>query len=180
MCRLKDDENDAAEVDVMETAEEPTEYTYPGMPMITLVELPGIGTPNYPDLRTYCEKVDLEKYDTFLIFTADRFTQNDLALAKKVKSLGKSFFLIHTKIDNVLRPWRPRAPIDEEATLQKIRKYCMDNVKGLISSEKEIFLISNYDKEKWDFDRLVKALPGLEREVFTRGCLKRKAMFLKG
>ena len=193
MCRLKDDDckNDAAAVGVIETTREPKEYTYPGKPMITLVDLPGIGTPNYPDLPTYCEKVGLEKYDTFLIFTAERFTQNDLVLANKVKSLGKSFFLIRTKIDDALRPQRGRAPIDEEATLQKIRKYCMDNVKGLISSEKEIFLIGNYDKEKWDFDPLVKAigkaLPILQREVLilsvsnlTRGCLRRKAIFLKG
>ena len=192
MCRLKDDDckNDAAAVGVIETTREPKEYTYPGKPMITLVDLPGIGTPNYPDLLTYCEKVGLEKYDTFLIFTADRFTQNDLVLANKVKSLGKSFFLIRTRIDDALRPQRGRAPIDEEATLQQIRKYCMDNVKGLISSE-EIFLIGNYDKEKWDFDRLVKAigkaLSILQREVLilsvsnlTRGCLRRKAIFLKG
>ncbi|CAB4003800.1 interferon-inducible GTPase 5-like, partial [Paramuricea clavata] len=189
-CKITDYENDAAEVGVTETTRKPKEYTYPGKPKITLVDLPGIGTPNYPDLPTYCEKVDLEKYDTFLIFTADRFTQYDLKLAEKVKSLGKSFFLIRTKIDEALRSHRGKARIDKEATLRKIRIYCMDNVKGLISSEKEIFLIGNYDKEKWDFDCLVKtigrALPIVQREGLilslsdlTRGCLNRKAMFLK-
>ena len=159
--------------------------------MIILVDLPGIGTPNYPNLPTYCEKVGLEKYDTFLIFTGGRFTQHDLELAKKVKDIGKSFFLIRTKIDNDLRPLPGKTTLDEETTLRRIRKKCMDQVKDLISSEKEIFIIGNYNKEEWDFDRLVKAigkaLPILQREVLirsvsnlTRGCLMRKAMFLKG
>jgi hypothetical protein len=67
----------------------------------------------------------------------------------------------------------------------------MKYVKNLISSEKEIFLISNYHKDKWDFDRLIEAiteaLPIRQRECLTlslsnvtRECLKRKARFLKG
>jgi hypothetical protein len=42
--------------------------------------------------------------------------------------------------------------------LEKIKKYCFENVKDYISSENEIFLISNYDQEKWDFCRLIKAI----------------------
>jgi hypothetical protein len=155
------------------------------------VDLPGIGTPNYPDLETYCKKVDFENYDTFLIFTATRFTVNDLKLAHKVKSLGKSFFLIRSKIDVDFMHKPGKATLDEEATLQEIRNDCMENVKAMISNEDAIFLVSNYDKEKWDFDRLVKAisktLPILQRESLilslsnlTRGLLKRKANFLKG
>ena len=67
--------------------------------MISFVDLPGIGTPKYPDLETYLKNVPLVNYDTFLIFTASRFTVNDLKFAEKVKSLRKSFFLIRTKID---------------------------------------------------------------------------------
>ncbi|CAB4018639.1 interferon-inducible GTPase 5-like [Paramuricea clavata] len=158
--------------------------------MISFVDLPGIGTPNFPDLPTYCEKVGLETYDTFLIFTATRFTKNDLELAKKVKEIGKSFFLIRTKIDVDLAPKKGKAPINEAAMLQKIRSNLMDNVRDLISSEKELFLISNYDKDKWDFNRLIAAigvvLPVRQRESLilslssvTRECLKRKANILK-
>ncbi len=193
MCRLDDDDNvnRAAEVGETETTLEPTEYEYPDNKMVRLVDLPGIGTPKFPDLPTYCRTFYLESYDTFLIFTASRFSNKDLELAKKVKSLGKSFFFIRTKIDVDLMPKNGKAANNEEATLRKIRNDCMKNLKGLISSEKEIFLIANYDREKWDFDRLVKAicdaLPILQREVLllslsnlTRGCIKRKAMVLKG
>ncbi len=191
MCRLKDDDDGAAKVDVVEATAAPKEYEYPDNNMIRLVDLPGIGTPDFPDLETYCKKVGLENYDTFLIFTKDRFTINDLRLAEKVKSFGKSFFLIRTKIDADLTPKTGKAPINEEQMLKKIRKNLTDNVKDLISSEKEIFLLSNYDKNKWDFEPLVKAignaLPVLQREVLllslsnlTRGCIKRNAMILQG
>ena len=174
-----------------ETTRVPTEYKHPDNPMISFVDLPGIGTPTFPDLPTYCEKVNFEDYDTFLIFTAMRFTQHDLELARKVKSIGKSFFLIRTKIDEVCRQKNGERPINEVEILETIRQDCTNNVKNLISSEKEIFLISNYDTDEWEFDRLIEAisdaLPVLQRECLTlslsnvtRESLKRKAKFLRG
>ena len=88
-------------------------------------------------------------------------------------------------------PKRGRAPINEEEMLQKMRKDLRDNVKGLISSEKEIFLISNCDKDKWDFDRLIEAISDslslcqkecliLSLSNFTRESLKRKVKLFKG
>ena len=192
LCRLRDDDEGAAEVGVIETTKVPTEYKHPDNPMISFGDLPGIGTSNLPDLPTYCEKVGFDDYDTFLIFTATRFTQyDDLELAEKVKSIGKSFFLIRTKIDEVCRQKNIERAINEADILEEIRKDCLKNVKDLISSEKEIFLISNYDTDEWDFDRLIEAfsevLPALQRECFTlsltnvtRKCLKRKAKFLEG
>ncbi len=159
--------------------------------MISFLDLPGIGTPDYPDLKTYLKKVPFKNYDTFLIFTQVRFTDNDLQLAKKVKSLGKSFFLIRTKIDVDCMAKSGRKQGNESEILKTIRQNCMTHVKDLISSEKEIFLISNYDKDKWDFDRLVKAigdsLPLRQRECLilslsnvTRESLERKVQIFKG
>ena len=149
------------------------------------MDLPGIGTPNFPDLQIYCEKVAFEDYDTFLILTEKRFTQNDLDLAKKVKSIGKKFFFVRTHIDEACTPF-----VDEPAILETIKKDCRHYLKGLVSSE-EIFLISNYHTDKWDFDRLIEAiseaLPVRQRECLTLSltnvtheCLRRKAKFLKG
>ncbi|XP_028404390.1 interferon-inducible GTPase 5-like isoform X1 [Dendronephthya gigantea] len=187
---LTDDDERAAKVDVVEATVAPTEYQHPSNQNIIFVDLPGIGTPKYPDLATYCRKVGFADYDTFLIFTAFRFRNADLELAKKVKEMGKSFFLIRTKIDVDLTPKKGGKPINEEETLEKIKKNCFENVTDLICSEKEVFLISNYDTNKWDFDRLIlaisDALPILQRECLTisltnitRECLKRKARFLK-
>ena len=166
--RLEDDDDGAARVGVTETTIVPTEYQYPENPMISFVDLPSIGTPNYPDLFTYSEKVGLEYYDAFLIFTTGRLTQNQFDLAKKVKSIGKSFFLIRNKIDHDCRSEKRKRAYNEEKMLKEIRKHCMRNVEGLISSENEIFLISNYEPNKWDFERLhaaiINALPVHQRE----------------
>jgi hypothetical protein len=186
LCRLNDDDDGAAEVGVVETTKVPVEYEHPNNPKITFMDLPGIGTPNFPDLSTYCEKVAFEDYDTFLILTEKSFTQNDLELARKVKSIGKKFFFVRTHVDEACTP-----SADEAAILKTIKKNCTGNLKGLISNEKEIFLISNYDKDKWDFDRLIEAiseaLPFRQRECLTlsltnvtRECLHRKAKILRG
>ena len=190
-CRMTDEDLGAAKAGLNETTKEPMKFTHPDNPMISFVDLPGIGTPNYPNLQTYLEKIPFSNYDTFLIFTANRFTENDLQLAKKVKSLGKSFFLIRTMIDVVLMAKTGKASIKEEEMLEEMRKFLKDNVEDLITHEKEIFLISNYDKDKWDFDRLIEAISDslslrqkecliLSLSNVTRECLKRKVRIFKG
>ena len=82
--------------------------------------------------------------------------------------------------------------------LQKIRRNCIDNLVDEagkpISSEDDIFLISNHHPDKWDFSRLTEAildaLPTYKREALTlshsyltslsKAILKRKADVLKG
>ena len=191
MSSIKDDNDDAATVNVTETTTEPKEYQHPHNPKITFVDLPGINSPRFRDLQTYYENVGFENYDTFLILTATRFTQTDLELARKVKDMGKSFFFVRTKIDeDCISNQRTNANQKAEDIEKDIRKNALDYLKGLISSEEEIFLISNYEKDKWDFDRLIKAinniLPILQRECLTlslsnitRECLKRKGEIFK-
>ena len=97
------DNEHAAKTGVTETTMDQTSYEHPSNPNILFWDLPGIGTPNYPNLPKFSEKVGIEKYDTFLIISSGRFTENDLLLAKKVESMGKSFFFVRTKIDNDVR-----------------------------------------------------------------------------
>ena len=150
----------------------PAFYSYPAHPNITLVDLPGIGTPSFPDLDIYCEKVELETYDTFLILTATRFTQHDLELASKIKTMEKSFFLIRTKIDSDENNKRKskRRP-DIEAMIKRIRANCYENLEAFGIDKDKIFLIDNYQTDKWDFSRLVQAilkqLPDKQKEALT-------------
>ena len=129
-----------------------------------------MGTPNYP-VETYCEQVQLERYHTFLIFTATRFTQNDLKLAEKIRSIDKKFFFIRTKIDENVRAEKRKRSFNEGAMLDEIRCYCSENLGELLTNEQNIFLISNHYPAKWDFDRLTKAildvLPTYQRESLT-------------
>ena len=156
--RLYDDDEGAAPVDVTECTREPTAYDHPTNTNIKFWDLPGIGTPDYPDLETYCEKVQLEKYHTYLIFTATRFTKNDLELAKKVRSIDKKFFFIRTKIDENVRAERRKRSFDEEAMLMKIRRNCLESLGDLLTDEQDIFLISNHEPENWEFARLTQAI----------------------
>ena len=163
-----DDDDGAAKVGVKETTRELIAYDHPTNPKIKFWDLPGIGTPNYPNMATYCEKVELEKFNAFLILTAVRFTEHDLELAKKIKSINKNFFLIRTKIDENVRAGSRMRSFDEKAMLQEIRSDCSENLGDLLSDERDIFLISNHDRDKWDFARLLQAildaLPTYQRE----------------
>ena len=162
--RLYEDDEGAAPVDVTECTTEPTPFDHPTNANIKFWDLPGIGTPDYPDLETYCEKVQLEKYHMYLIFTATRFTKNDLELAKKVRSIDKKFFFIRTKIDESVRAEKRKRSFDEEAMLTKIRRNCLESLGDLLSDEQDIFLISNHEPENWEFARLTQAiLDGLTR-----------------
>jgi len=177
---LKDDDEGAAEVSVIEsTVSEPTPFEHPTNPNIKYWDLPGIGTPNYPDLETYCTKLKelkmpLEEYHAFLIFTAHRFSENDLKLAEKIKSIGKRFFFVRTKIDvNVQSEMEEKRLFNEDAMLKEIRRNCSENLGNLLQNEQDIFLISNRsrDLEKWDFKRLtlaiINTLETIQQETLT-------------
>ncbi|XP_015768739.1 PREDICTED: interferon-inducible GTPase 1-like [Acropora digitifera] len=155
---LLDDDPQAAEVGVAETTLEPTPYGHPTSPNIVLWDLPGIGTPNYPDLETYVQNVQLEKYHTFLIFTYPRVTINDLLLAEKIRSMKKSFFFIRTKIDVDVRAGSRLPSFNENAMLMAIRRDYAENLGDLLSNEEDLFLISNHEVGKWDFLQLTQAI----------------------
>ena len=158
--RLDDDDDGAAPVGFLECTREPTPYDHPTNSNIKFWDLPGIGTPDYPDLDTYCNKVQLEKYHTYLIFTTSRFRVNDLKLAEKVRLMKKKFFFIRTKIDENIRAEKRKRKqeFDEEEMLARIRKNCFISLGNLLTDDQDIFLISNHDPDKWEFARLTQAI----------------------
>ena len=117
------------------------------------------GTPSCPDVKNFCEKVDLKKYNIFLILSAFRFTNNNLQVAKKVESMNKSFFFVRTKIDQDIEDQKfDYKEKDEESILSEIREDFQENLSGLEGSNKKVFLISNRHQEKWDFPCLREAI----------------------
>lgn len=190
--RIGDEDENSAVTDVVEVElPKPQLYSYPGNENIVLVDLPGIGTPTYPDLNIYCKKVGLESYDTFLILTASRFTQLELELAQKIELMGKSFFLIRTKIDIDEMNDKRKKSHNTEEMLKKIKEYCQRSVNDLGIREDEVFLVSNLETSQWDFERLVDAilakLPTHQKEALTlslrttsKRILKEKVKSLKG
>ena len=136
----------------------------------------------------------MEKFDTFLILNAGRFTENDQLLAHKVKSMKKSFVFVRTKIDQDVKNEKGKKKFNEEDMLKKIRGNCLENLQDLEGDDKVLFLISNHDPDKWDFDRLTRAildaLPCRQTESLTlsldlltsqsKDILKRKVEILRG
>ncbi|XP_068715224.1 interferon-inducible GTPase 1-like [Montipora foliosa] len=155
---LVEDDEGAAPVGVVECTKEPTAYVHPTNPNIKFWDLPGIGTPNYPYLETYVQKVQLETYHAFLIFTATRFTENDLQLALKIRSMQKKFLFVRAKIDENVRAESRKRSFDETAMLTNIRRDCLGNLGDLLIDEEDIFLICNHEPGKWDFVRLTQAI----------------------
>ncbi|XP_046843669.1 uncharacterized protein LOC124437782 isoform X2 [Xenia sp. Carnegie-2017] len=191
---IKAYEKGAAPVGVTETTNKPTKYLHPEHKNIIFWDLPGIGTPGYPNLKEYTKKVGgLKKYDAFLIFYKTRFTQYDKELAEKVKKdLDKPFFFVRTNVDTELENAKDdEGPkFDEASVLKGMRTNCLENLIRLVHDEKDIFLIDNKATENYDFDRLVEAvreaMSGKKRENFdvslsklTHATIKMKGVFWK-
>ena len=187
----------AAKVASSECTEEPKCYDHPSNPNIKFWDLPGITNPIYKgDLEMYCKNVPLDKYHAFLIFAKDRFTADDLKLAEMIRSIGKKFFFIRSKIDqDVENTRRSRLHLfDKDATLDEIRKDLSKNLieRGLLKDENEIFLVSSHFRDEYQFDELTQAisdsLPERQRESFiltidnalilSKNTLKRKVEVL--
>ena len=136
--------------------------------------------------------MQLEKYDTFLLFTKERFTSLDKKLAEEITSMNKRFFLIRSKIDQDIANGRRRKNFNKDEMFRDIKEYCSKHLKGLLSNSQGMFLISSHDRdpEKEEFDKLVDAiedaLPQHQRESlilslrhFSTSSLKRKVDILE-
>lgn len=170
---MTNEDSESAEVGETETTTQPREYPHPTNPKIVFVDLPGIGSLKLPDLQKYCKEIELEKYDVFLIFTARRFRDIDLKLARKIREMEKKFLFVRTNIDVDVASGRKGKPksFNEDAMLEKVRCDIAKCLDDLLSKKEDIFLISNYDCDKWDYDRLTQAilqgLPTYQREAMT-------------
>ena len=126
-------------------------------------------------LKRFANSFQIEKFDAFLIFTADEFTKKILIFADKIASSYKPLFFIRTKIDRNGKSIQDTEEFNEESMRVKLRKRLKENSKdteSLNRAEYDIFLISNRKPDKWDFFKLVKeitqALPSPQKESFRK------------
>ena len=164
-----DDEGGAA-VDVTECTTEPTPYCHPKNNNLKLWDLPGVGTPNFPKNSEYLERVKFERYDFFLIFSVNRFTEEDCWLAEQIRSKGKKFFFVRAKIDADIQNDKRAHPktSTEEKVLEKVRKNTVSNLQSF--GNPKVFLVSNYHRVGWDFpelcDQMIEHFSGEKQEAF--------------
>ena len=160
--RLKDGDSGAAKVGFRtDYTSQPKPYPHPDNPNIILWDLPGIGTDDFP-AKTYCQRVDLKNYDTFLIFTATRFRRENSILAEAISSIGKKFSFVRSKIDqdveSEIETLSTPESFNEKDFLEKVRVECLNKLGDRLSNKQHIFLISNKYPKKWDFKDLEKAI----------------------
>ncbi|XDV40287.1 hypothetical protein PO909_009404 [Leuciscus waleckii] len=152
---LANDDGRAAPTGTTETTMKPNMYPHPFMPNVKIWDLPGIGSPKFR-AKKYLKDVKFNTYDFFLIVTSERFKENDIELATAIQKSKKLFYLIRTKIDNDVRAESHKRNFDERMLLSNIREDCKSNLLKVGISK--IFLVSSFQLEKYDFEKLIKTL----------------------
>ncbi|XP_077083581.1 interferon-inducible GTPase 5-like [Siphateles boraxobius] len=185
---IREDDDGAAPTGVTETTMEVTMYEHPTMPNVKIWDLPGIGTPNFK-ANKYLKDVKFKNYDFFIILNSERFTQNDIMLAKEIRKQKKNYYFVRSKIDNDIRAEERKKGFDEQKVLSIIREDCQKNLKDM--GEPKVYLISSFDLEKYDLEilqnTLEEDLPDHKRSallqawpVCSTASLEKKIQFFKG
>uniref|UniRef100_A0A8C1AH45 IRG-type G domain-containing protein n=1 Tax=Cyprinus carpio carpio TaxID=630221 RepID=A0A8C1AH45_CYPCA len=152
---LPNDDKDAAPTGTTETTMMPNMYPHPSMPNVKIWDLPGIGSPKFR-AKKYLKDVEFHTYDFFLIVSSERFKENDIELAREIKKCKKIFYFIRTKIDNDIRAESHKRNFKEWMLLKNIREDCKANL--LRVRKPKIFLVSSFEVEKYDFQKLISTL----------------------
>ncbi|XP_050786288.1 uncharacterized protein LOC127038011 [Gopherus flavomarginatus] len=169
---LKDDDQDAAMVGILEMTMERFAYSYPKLPNVRMWDLPGIGISRFrPDL--YLQQVNFAHYDFFIILVSHRFRSMHADLVWEIQRMGKKFYYVHSKVDMDLCNERRKKNFSQEDVLQRIRSNCIESLQRQGVSSPQVFLISRWEFDKYDGPRLQEALAdeldAHKRHVFLLG-----------
>ncbi|CAL8322543.1 unnamed protein product [Arctogadus glacialis] len=159
----------AAPTGVVETTMKPEPYPHPRHQNVTLWDLPGVGTTKFP-ADEYLRHVEFEKFDFFIIVSADRFSEDDAKLAKEIKNMGKKLYFVRSKIDHSLEDAkRSQREFEKEKTLQVIRNDCIQGLEKQGVTSPQVFLVSRDELHLYDFpalqDTMERELPQHKRDV---------------
>ncbi|XP_060577136.1 interferon-gamma-inducible GTPase 10-like [Ruditapes philippinarum] len=98
---LKTGEEGAADTNIRECTKTIKSYNHPKNKNTSIVfwYLPGVGTENFKR-EYYDDTVQLANYYCFLIFSSERFLEDDEWLANTINKMGKKFYFVGTKVLN--------------------------------------------------------------------------------
>uniref|UniRef100_A0A672HYT7 IRG-type G domain-containing protein n=1 Tax=Salarias fasciatus TaxID=181472 RepID=A0A672HYT7_SALFA len=167
---INNSDEGAAPTGAVETTTEVKPYPHPNHPNVTLWDLPGVGTPNFP-ADEYLEKVGFERFDFFIIIAAARFKENDVKLAQEIKRMGKKFYFLRSKIDSDLyNEERSQKNFDRQKTLNDIKENCIKGLHHQGIEAPQVFLVSSFELHQFDFhlleEILERELPAHKRNAF--------------
>ncbi|XP_044134664.1 interferon-inducible GTPase 5-like [Bufo gargarizans] len=171
MRGVSDEEKGSAKTGVVETTMVPSPYLHPHHRNVRYWDLPGIGTPGFKPMD-YLKLVNFNQYDFFFIITTERFKECHILLAQAIKSMGKKFYFLRSKIDSVLKGYRrgKRNCYKDEDILKEIREDCINGLRAGGIENPHVFLLSCLEPEKYDFYLIQKTLedelPSHKRHIF--------------
>ncbi|KAK9394483.1 Interferon-inducible GTPase 5-like [Crotalus adamanteus] len=167
---INDDDEEAAEVGTVEEKTVPKAHPHPSLPNTTIWELPEIRMCN-SKAAEYLKKVQFERYDVFVLIVTDRFTENDAFLAKEIQRRRKKFYFVCSKIDISMEGERRKRNFNMEQTLETIRSYCEDTLKGAAELSTRVFLVSNTHAHMYEFpllrETMATELPDYKKHLLT-------------
>ncbi|XP_028633456.1 T-cell-specific guanine nucleotide triphosphate-binding protein 1-like [Grammomys surdaster] len=166
------EEEGAAPNGVVETTMRRIAYPHAKLQKVTIWDLPGIGSTNFPP-ESYLTEMKFNEYDFFIIISSTRFKENDAQLAKAIEMMGMNFYFVRTKIDNDLGNEQMSKPktFNKEKVLMKIRDDCSEHLQEALFHEPPVFLVSNFHMSDYDFPKLetklLEDLPAHKRHIFS-------------
>ncbi|XP_072126550.1 interferon-inducible GTPase 5-like isoform X1 [Mobula birostris] len=171
MRGLRNSDDGAARVGLTETTMEPAGFPHPNFSNVRYWDLPGIGSTEFPADK-YLKQMKFEKYNFFIIISGFCFKEYETKLAKVIKRLGKKFYFVRTKIDaDFYSMQKEGKEINEEKELEYIQNSCCKNLREAGFQTPSVFLISSFEQDRYDFNRLNKALedelPIIMKSIFV-------------
>ena len=167
---LAADDETAAPVAAFQSTLDIHDYLHPRVPQLKFWDLPGVGSMQFPK-ETYFRDVIFDRFDFFILLTAQRFTETDAWLGHEIRKCEKKYFFVRTHIDEDISNDRKAHPNshNEDALIDTIHKYTVENLKAHGLSDVPVFLVSNYDRPKYDFHRieqqLIEELPAIRKNT---------------
>jgi len=125
-------------------------------------DLPGIGTPSYPQVN-YLKRMGIRYFDVVLLMTSTRFTEAELMLTEELQKFQVPFFLIRNKVDTDVESEIIKEEDgldgDDDALSEESRttvsEQTVDCIKAYFQSEyglNNVYCISTRRKQRKQFD----------------------------
>ncbi|KAH3773112.1 interferon-inducible GTPase 1-like [Dreissena polymorpha] len=167
----KDKGEGVAEVGTDQTTLVVTPYQSPDHPNLQLFDVPGVNTPTFPQ-HTYLSAINVNQYDFFILISSERFTDNDLWLAKEIISRKKRFYFVRTKVDQDLtNDQNDHVDHDPDKWIDKTRQNCINLLRRGHVPDPVVFLVSNRNTLLYDFGDLQKRLVDDSPEIIRNAII---------